>query len=100
MHVGLHHAEKRKKQGKDDNLDRVMIVVGLMSPLSLLPQVIKIWTSQNVADISLISWILLTAVSVMWAIYGFVRHSKAIFISNIFLIVLNFLVVVAGILFR
>jgi uncharacterized protein with PQ loop repeat len=100
MHIGLHHAVKRRKQKVDDLFDRFMIVVGLTAPAALFPQVWKLWADHSAVGISLISWCLLTLVSMAWAIYGFVRHSKALWISNVLMTILNLAVVVAVLSFR
>ncbi len=98
MHLGLHHAESREKEKKADHFDRVMIVVGLIAPISLIPQVLKVWFDGGANGISLLTWSLLTGVSFMWALYGFLRKSKALFISNVFMVILN-LMVIYGVLF-
>lgn len=98
--MGLHHAEKRKKEGKADLFDHVMIVVGLIGPLSLIPQVLKIWAERSIAGVSLLSWALLAGVSFMWMIYGFSRHSMALIVSNAFITILNILIVIGILVIR
>lgn len=100
MHVGLHHAEKREKEGTANFFDRLMIVVGLIGPLSLIPQILEIWNSKNIDGISLLSWVLLTLVSFMWMIYGIFHRSKALIVSNLLLIIMNLLIVVGVLMVR
>lgn len=99
MHAGLHHAEKRKKEGNADTFDHVMIVVGLIGPLSLIPQVFTVWAGKT-EGISLLSWVLLVAVSLMWAMYGIARHSKALIVANALATVLNLSVVIGVLMLR
>ena len=97
MHVGLHHAEAEAKKGIATSFDRFMVFIGILGPLSLVPQVWKIWEDRSIAGISIISWILLSIFSFLWLLYGIIHRSKALIVSNAFSIVLN-LLVVAGIL--
>ena len=100
MHLGLHHAETREKEKKGNLFDRIMIVVGLVAPISLIPQVLKVWIDHGANGISLLTWSLLTGVSFMWALYGFLRKSKALLISNIFMVILNLMVILGVLLAR
>ncbi|HUC31241.1 MAG TPA: hypothetical protein VMR99_00945 [Candidatus Paceibacterota bacterium] len=77
-----------------------MIAVGLIGPLSLLPQVISVWTTHSIAGISLLSWSLLAGVACVWVAYGIYRRSKAIIIGNALLAIFDVLVVIAVLMFR
>jgi len=100
MHVGLHHAEKRKKAGKATTFDHFMIVVGIIAPIALIPQAITVWVDRNVGGISLPTWFLLSWVSVMWLIYGAVRKSPALFLSNLLLTVMNIIIITGVLMMR
>lgn len=100
MHLGLEHAERKKNQGDADLFDHVMIFVGLIGPLSLLPQIFSVWYSKNTAGISLLSWSLLAGVACVWVAYGMYRRSKALIISNLLLAIFDILVVVGVLLSR
>jgi uncharacterized protein with PQ loop repeat len=100
MHSGLHHAEGKAKEGSADLFDRLMIVVGVLGPISLFPQVLKIWTDRNAENISLISWVMLSVISTLWTIYGIRHRSSALIVTNVLFTILNLLVVAAFFLFR
>lgn len=100
MHAGLHHAERHRKEGDATPFDHAMIVVGLVGPLALIPQVLTIWVDRGVAGLSLLTWALLTAVSFMWILYGVFRRSKALVVANILYTIFNFLVVLGVFLYR
>ena len=100
MHSGLHHAEKRKKEGRANTFDNFMIFVGIVGPLSLLPQVIQVWTAHDVTGVSLISWALLAVVACLWMVYGIARHSVALTINGALLALFDLLVVIGVLSFR
>lgn len=77
-----------------------MIAIGLIGPLSLLPQVLSVWSTRDTSGISLLSWSLLAGVAFVWVLYGIYRRSKALIISNALLAVFDVLVVVGVLMFR
>ena len=100
MHLGLEHAEKKKIKGDASVFDHIMIFIGLIGPLSLLPQVFSVWYTKDTAGISLLSWSLLVGVACMWVAYGIYRRSKALIVSNLLLAIFDVLVVIGVLMFR
>jgi uncharacterized protein with PQ loop repeat len=80
--------------------DYIMDAVALLSPLVLLPQVLSIYATQNVAGLSLITWILFSGLNALWIIYGVARKSTPILIANLLSGVLNVTGAIGIILFR
>ncbi len=76
-----------------------MIVVGLIGPLALLPQVVAVWVSQDVSGVSALSWALLMLGSLAWVAYGIFRKLPALIFGNALLALFNALVVI-GVLRR
>lgn len=64
-------------------LDRFMLVIAVVGPLSDIPQIHRIYTTQNAAGVSLLTFIFYTAVSVLWLIYGLAHRQKPIILSSI-----------------
>lgn len=100
MHIGLHHAETRKKDGSAKFLDHLMIVVGLAGPLALIPQLITIWIDKDISGLSLLTWSLLAIGSLLWLIYGIARRMPAIIAGNTLLTIFNCLIVIGILSFR
>jgi len=77
-------------------LDNFLLVVAVFGPLVLIPQVLKVYTTQNVVGLSLFTWLFMTAGSVPWVIYGMVHKEKPIIIAYSLIFVFHALVL-AGI---
>jgi MtN3 and saliva related transmembrane protein len=76
-----------------------MVLVGLVSPIATIPQVIKTFAThpQHAAGQSLITWGVYTLLAVLWVIYG-VRHRELPLIIGNMLGVVMYGLVAVGIL--
>jgi uncharacterized protein with PQ loop repeat len=63
-------------------LDYLVLVVGVLGPMSNIPQIMKIYLEQNVAGLSFVTWSLFCVFTVPWLVYGIVHKSKPIIIAN------------------
>ncbi len=89
--VGLHHAAKMRepfiKRFLDSfksikTIDHWMVVIAIIYPLSVLPQIIKIFITSNVESISLLSVCLKSFFALPWIYYGFLHKSKPVIFAN------------------
>lgn len=89
---GLHHISKRKRVHKNLEeyphpkrwirwLDRILMLVAILGPVSALPQVIKIFLEKSAQGVSFVSWFLWLVLGVPWLIYGFVHKEKPIILA-------------------
>ncbi len=78
-------------------LDYVMYGVVILAPLALLPQIIQLYSEKSSAGLSLVTWILLTLVNILWATYAVVHKDKHILFANVLMALFN-ITIVAGIL--
>jgi uncharacterized protein with PQ loop repeat len=98
MQHGLHHAGKRRKSKQPlSYLDYLIYVAAVGAPVALLPQVMQVFATHDVASLSLPTWALLALFNVLWIIYGIAHRDAPIYLTNFLLAMLNF-AVVAGIL--
>jgi len=74
-----------------------MYVVGIFAPLALVPQILQLYTTRSGAGLSLLTWLLLVAVNMLWALYGIAHKDKHIFVASALMGLFN-LVIVIGIL--
>jgi uncharacterized protein with PQ loop repeat len=105
----LHHMHLRKRTTKNvcepypartpglRLLDKLMYGVGLLAPIALLPQVIRVYQDGDVSGLSIYTWGGLSFVNLLWAFYGYVHNEKPILIANTLVTILN-LSIVIGIL--
>jgi uncharacterized protein with PQ loop repeat len=107
MHyLGLRHKYERKqglqKQHKSHYivfLDRLTLIVGVIGPFTVLPQIYSIFTTKSAAGVSLTTWALIFIVTFPWILYGIAHKEKNIIASFILWEVVNLAVVVGVLLY-
>ncbi len=76
-----------------------MFAIAIFGPLSTLPQVHQTLTTRDVSGMSLFTWGLWAALTVVWLIYGILHKEKPLIISQGIYLVLNLIVVGAIVLY-
>ena len=106
MRHGAHHLHMRRMQKetapinpKVKFLDNIVYVVSVVFPLTTLPQIYQIFSTQDAQGVSLLTWILYIAFSIPMLIYTIVHKVKPLIIMNILWIAVYSLVVVGTILY-
>ena len=81
--------------------EQIMVLVGLVSPIATIPQVIKVFAThrQHAAGQSLTTWSIYTAISILWVIYGLRKGETPLVIGNALGVIMYGLVAV-GILIQ
>jgi len=69
-------------------------IAGILTTISFIPQVIKIWRQKTAKDISLITFIVFTIGVFIWLLYGFMIKSWPVIISNFITFVLSLMILV------
>lgn len=77
-------------------LDDVMYVVAVLAPFVLIPQALEIYRNKDAGGLSLITWVLLALINVLWVAYASVHRERPVFISSLFSGLIQ-LVIVIGI---
>ena len=80
------------------NNEVVGIFAGALSCSTFLPQVIKTWKSKSTKDVSLTMFLIASAGTILWLVYGILIHSISIVGTNI--IVLIFSLTMLFLIFR
>lgn len=80
-------------------LDKLLMIVAIVSPLMSLPQVYDLYSSQSAGSLSLLSWSSWALFNVPWIIYGFVHKQKPIILMYILWFLMNLSIVVGIILY-
>jgi uncharacterized protein with PQ loop repeat len=65
-----------------------------------IPQVHQIWKEQNVAGLSILTWIVYLIASAFWFIYGIIHKENQIALVNFIFIILNTTIVLGIFIFR
>ena len=76
------------------------IVAGVLTSISMLPQVVKIIRDKKAEDVSMVMLIILLSGIILWIIYGILRKDFPIIFSNGFSMLINIILIVLRIKFR
>jgi MtN3 and saliva related transmembrane protein len=69
------------------NSEVIGIIAGALSCTTFLPQVIKTWRSKSTKDVSLTMFLIASAGTTLWLIYGIMINSISIIGTNIVVLV-------------
>ena len=100
----LHHAQletkkKKKKTPGDAFLDRIVMVVSILYPLSAVPQLMEI-IQGNAAGVSVLSWLSFFTCAGLFLVYGLRHRVMPMIVSNSLWVVIDGLVVASLMLTR
>jgi len=76
------------------------IIAGILTSVSMIPQLIKVIKEKNVEDLS---WVMITVLISglsLWVWYGIMQNELPIILSNAFAVLVNLTLLVCFILFR
>lgn len=76
------------------------IVAGVLTSVSMIPQLIKVLKDRNVEDISLVMLIVLIAGLSLWVWYGFLKDELPIILSNAFAVLINISLLICYLFFK
>lgn len=79
--------------------DWIGFAAGATTTLAFLPQVLKVWRSRSVQDISLGMYLVITLGLALWVWYGFRTGSVPVMVGNSLILLQTILVLVAKIRF-
>lgn len=80
-------------------LDKLTFVAGIVGPLTVLPQIYEIFSTQDASGVSLTTWVLIFIVTLPWVFYGFAHRDRSIIVSFILWEVVNAMVAIGVILY-
>ena len=69
-------------------LDGIGYTAAVMSTISFLPQVIKIWRSKKADDVSIPAFIAFFLGVLCWLLFGILSHSRPMIVANSITLVL------------
>lgn len=109
--IGMQHVEARKRWFKKLErfphpdafkgwLDRLIYVIGILTIVMTVPQILRIWVGKTAVGVSLASWLFYLTASVFWMVYGIAHKSKPIIWSYIGTILVDALVVAGIFMYR
>lgn len=81
-------------------INKMMTCAAVIHPLMAMPQVIQIYTTQNVEGVSVWTWLGFMMLGFVFLCYGIVHRLKPFIITQILWFFVDFLVVLGVLLFR
>lgn len=90
---------KHKKAPKNSGIDTLALIVGILQPLMTLPQIYLVFSTQEVAGLSLFMWVAWDIASVILLIYGLKHKLAPIIVAQVLWLVVQTPVIVAILLF-
>ncbi|PIF44463.1 MtN3 and saliva related transmembrane protein [Chryseobacterium sp. 52] len=76
------------------------IIAGILTSVSMIPQLIKVIREKNVDDISLVMLLVLISGLSLWVGYGFMKEELPIIVSNAFAVLVNICLLVCYIIYK
>ncbi|HEY5442155.1 MAG TPA: hypothetical protein VIJ68_01305 [Candidatus Saccharimonadales bacterium] len=86
-------------KGKNKNLDKATMVIGLCMPLVTLPQLFTVWHAKSLAGVSLITWAFYTLQCGIFSVFGIKHKEKPLIFTYIPLFIIE-LGIVIGLVIR
>jgi len=74
-------------------IDVLGFVAGICVTISVIPQILKVWKTKKVKDISLLTFSILTFGVALWVLYGVLKNDLPIIVSNGISLSLNIVMV-------
>lgn len=95
MHPSSHHISQRKRAKSKLNmhpyphknkwinrLDTLVLIIGIIGPLSILPQIFKIFVEHDASGLSIYTWSFFIMMNIPWIAYGVLHKEKVIYIAH------------------
>lgn len=79
----VHHPQHRLKKVKPDYIDIAMSVIAIVSPLTIIPQIVQVFQTHDVEGVSFSTWIFSAITSFTWVIYGLHHKDKPIIFNSV-----------------
>jgi uncharacterized protein with PQ loop repeat len=80
-------------------LDKIIYLIALIGPISMIPQILKIYVEKNASSLSEITWTLLLFPAIIWTIYGIVHKEKPIICAGTSSLIIHILILIGVILY-
>jgi uncharacterized protein with PQ loop repeat len=100
MRVQLDRTAYKFLKKEQTTIDRMMMLVGSLTPLATIPQITTIYSAQSVANVSLLTWILYDLSAVLFLSYAILHKLPPLIISSILWIIVDSAVVIAWFIFH
>ena len=80
-------------------IDKWAIIVGVLAPLTSVPQIYQIIITKSASGVSVLTWSLYIITASFWIIYGVANRQRAIVINNALWAILEFIIVMLALIY-
>jgi len=91
---------RAKEKHKIHFIDKLAVANGVLSGITLYPQVLKVFLNTDIAGLSITALFLLLTNSIIWCVYAVHRNLFSLLVSSILNSVASFLLLIATLFFR
>jgi len=82
----------------DENI--LGIVAGILTSVSMIPQLVKVLKEKNAEDLSWTMILVLISGLSLWVWYGFIKDELPIILSNAFAVMVNIVLLICCIIYK
>lgn len=97
LHFGIDKKAYRLLLKERRHIDKLMLATGILGPLSAIPQVWAVYSSQDASSLSLVTWVFFFVIALVGFCYSLIHNIK-ILIVGYFLWLLIYIPMIIGIL--
>lgn len=65
------------------SVESIGYIAAILTTISFLPQLIKIWTSKSAEDVSAVMFAFFVCGVLLWIVYGWEIHSPPVIVANV-----------------
>lgn len=76
------------------------IVAGVLTSISMIPQLVKVLKEKNAEDLSWTMILVLISGLSLWVWYGFIKDELPIILSNAFAVVVNIVLLICCMIYK
>lgn len=76
------------------------VIAGVLTSISMIPQLIKVIKEKNVDDISLVMLLVLISGLSLWVWYGLMKNEMPIILSNAFAVLVNISLLICYMIYK
>lgn len=91
-----HHLKKRHAIRERQLVDRLTLFAAMIGPISTVPQVIKVFVSDDGTSIALSTWVMYNLTSLIWMWYAILHREKIIFIAQLMWLIVQTAIIVGA----
>lgn len=82
----------------DENI--LGIIAGILTSVSMIPQLVKVWKEKNAEDLSWTMILVLISGLSLWFWYGFIKDEFPIILSNAFAAIVNVILLICCMIYK